>query len=325
MNLERETPAGFVLVIRMLEVHFEPHLQKRIEGRTELTTKAGMIDLLREHWLRVLIYGGLICCAVDAFLIEPHWIRIEHLAFGPHPSLRIVHISDLHYKGDHAYVARVVDQVNRLHPEVVCFTGDIVEDVRYLDAALNALGGIQAPVYGVHGNHEYWSGASFEQIAACFRKTGGDWLVDRSVGALGGKALIAGSSGAALNTRRAAADFAMPGRTPDWTPSPNPNATPPPAPTATAPGARRILLTHYPADVDTVTDPAYDLILSGHSHGGQVRLPWFGALIVPFGVKGYQKGLYSTPAGRLHVSSGLGTFFLPVRFGCRPEITLIEL
>jgi predicted MPP superfamily phosphohydrolase len=92
-----------------------------------------------------------------------------------------------------------------------------------------------------------------------------------------------------------------------------------------APDAKRILLTHYPLDIGHVQGSRYDLILSGHAHGGQVRLPFIGALIVPFGVNGYQKGTCSTPAGPLHVSAGLGTFFLPVRFFCRPEITLIEL
>ena len=208
----------------------------------------------------------------------------------------------------------------------------------YLDEALNALSRITAPSYGVPGNHEYWSGASFELIDRCFRNTGGEWLVDRSVVALGGKLVIVGRSGTTLNTRRAASAFAMPGRTLDWTPAPlaslvSPSLAmtssaaalhqenPPPA----EPGVKRILLTHYPAEVDTLTEPAYDLVLSGHSHGGQVRRPWFGALIVPFGVNGYQMGTYATPAGRLHVSAGLGTFFLPVRFCCRPEITLIEL
>jgi predicted MPP superfamily phosphohydrolase len=74
-----------------------------------------------------------------------------------------------------------------------------------------------------------------------------------------------------------------------------------------------------------INEGKYDLILSGHSHGGQVRLPILGALIVPIGVDGYEKGWYFTPAGWLHVSSGLGTFFLPTRFFCRPEITLVEI
>jgi predicted MPP superfamily phosphohydrolase len=91
------------------------------------------------------------------------------------------------------------------------------------------------------------------------------------------------------------------------------------------PGAKRVLLMHYPVVVNTLNKAKYDLILAGHAHGGQVRLPLWGAVIVPFAVDGYELGNYMTEAGRLHVSSGIGTFFLPVRFFCRPEITLIEL
>jgi len=287
---------------------------------------------IRNNWLRILVYGGLVCCAVDAFLIEPHWIRIERLSFGDSPSVRVVHISDIHYKGDSTYLLRIIEQVNQLAPDIVCFTGDIVEDTRYLGEALDALGKINVPLYGVPGNHEYWSGASFDQIEKCFRKTGGEWLVDRSAVTSGGKLLIVGNSGSEITTQRDASEFAMPGRKTDW--SPAPDSTPISSGAVVLdhghtpsliPGAKRILLTHYPAVVDSIKGGAYDIILSGHAHGGQVRLPFFGALVVPFGVKGYQMGTYMTAAGRLHVSSGLGTFFLPMRFFCRPEITLIEM
>jgi predicted MPP superfamily phosphohydrolase len=293
---------------------------------------------IRRHWLRVLVYGGLVCCIVDAFFVEPHWIKTDRLSFGKHPSLRVVHISDIHYKGDRSYLMRTVATINRMAPDVVCFTGDIVEDTRYLDEALAALRKITVPLYGVPGNHEYWSGASFDRIGNAFRKTGGEWLVDRSSVAAQGRLLIAGRSGTEINIRQAATEFAMPGQRmehlPVLTTAPTTatsydssgaplvgdgNSTP------AAPNAKRILLTHYPIDVENVKDLKYDAILSGHTHGGQVRLPFVGALIVPFGVNGYQTGAYPTPAGPLHVSAGLGTFFLPVRFFCRPEITLIEI
>jgi hypothetical protein len=297
-----------------------------------------MKAFIRKHWLRVLIYGGLCCCTVDAFFVEPHWIKIDRLSFGEHQSLRVVHISDLHYNGERSYLMRIVATVNRLAPDIVCFTGDIVEDTRYLGEALDGLRQIAVPLYGVPGNHEYWSGASFDLIGNAFRKTGGEWLVDRSSVAAQGRLLIAGRSGTEINTRRAASEFAMPGHKMEWNPVP---ATTPAAVNShdtpgalflrggssevAAPDAKRILLTHYPLDIENVKGSRYDLVLSGHAHGGQVRLPFIGALIVPYGVNGYQKGTYSTPSGPLHVSAGLGTFFLPVRFFCRPEITVIEI
>ena len=284
---------------------------------------------MRKHWLRVLFYGALAGCFVDAFLIEPRWIRIDRLAFGDSPSIRVVHISDIHYKGERAYLLRIVDEVNRIKPHIVCFTGDIVEDTRYLDEALDILGKITVPLYGVPGNHEYWSGASFGRIAAAFRATGGDWLTDRSMVAVQENLVIEGRSGAGLSTRRAASEFAMPGQGAvlDHVPATMPADSGPGgiSEVSSASGARRILLTHYPADVENVRDSSFDLILAGHSHGGQVRLPFMGAVVVPFGVESYEMGTYSTPAGPLHVSAGLGTYFLPVRFFCRPEITVIEI
>jgi predicted MPP superfamily phosphohydrolase len=66
-------------------------------------------------------------------------------------------------------------------------------------------------------------------------------------------------------------------------------------------------------------------MLAGHSHGGQVRLPFYGALVIPFGVDDYELGRFDTPAGPLYVGAGIGTFYLDVRFNCRPELTLIEI
>ncbi len=278
---------------------------------------------IRKPWLCVLIYGCFAYCMVDAIFIEPHWIQVTRRSLGKRPSLRVVHISDIHYKGDRSYLMRIVAMVNRLAPDAVCFTGDLVEDKRYLDEALNILGQMSVPLYGVPGNHEYWSGASFDRIGKAFQKTGGEWLVDRSTVSAQGRLLIAGRSGTEINTRQSESESAMPGHEMEWNPV---LPTPPIAVTSQDTSApKRILLTHYPLDIENIKGSRFDLILSGHSHGGQVRLPFLGALIVPFGVNGYQRGVYPTPAGPLHVSAGLGTFFLPVRFLCRPEITLIEL
>jgi predicted MPP superfamily phosphohydrolase len=86
-----------------------------------------------------------------------------------------------------------------------------------------------------------------------------------------------------------------------------------------------LLLCHYPKVADARHQTNYDLILAGHSHGGQIRVPFFGAPVVPFGVGNYVRGLHQTGAGPLYVNVGVGTFLIPVRFCCRPEITLIQL
>ena len=75
----------------------------------------------------------------------------------------------------------MVRTINELKPEFVCFTGDIVENKRFLPEALDFIRQINAPVYGNPGNHDYWSGASFPDCERAFGATGGAWLVDRSI------------------------------------------------------------------------------------------------------------------------------------------------
>lgn len=295
--------------------------------------------LLQKYWRKLIISAVFIFIlgVIYAACIEPRQIKITKLSLNKKPVARIVHIGDIHFKGDVAYLRRIVGTINGLSPDIVCFTGDIVENKNYLEDVLRELEKIHAPLYGVPGNHDYWSGVSFESISRSFRRAGGDWLVDDSVIAMNGKLYLSGLSGSDINIKRTASDFAMPGTRNDW---PVSDSTPfnstylsnnshvgssmkigsPPSN-----NCKRILLTHYPATVDGIKDNTYDMILSGHSHGGQIRLPFIGALIVPFGVNKYQKGLYSTPAGLLYVTSGLGTYMLPLRFFCRPEIVLIEL
>ena len=88
---------------------------------------------------------------------------------------------------------------------------------------------------------------------------------------------------------------------------------------------KNIVLFHYPQWVDKLTAYKFDLALAGHSHGGQVRIPFYGPLVTPWGVDQYDLGLFRTASGPLYVGAGLGWFYLNLRFNCRPEITVIEI
>jgi predicted MPP superfamily phosphohydrolase len=212
---------------------------------------------------------------------------------GTRSKVRFVHFTDLHFKGDESYLRGVVRKINALSPEFACFTGDIVEDKSYLESALRILGEIKCPVYGVPGNHDHWSNANFSTIQTALEKTGGTWLVNREIVLEKHGIHILGIDSVPV--------------------------TIPPRPQHTS-----ILLAHYPVWAEQAAPHRFDLILSGHSHGGQVRLPFFGALIVPFNVGRYELGTYETPGGRLYVNAGIGTFYLDVRFLCRPEIAVFE-
>jgi len=237
------------------------------------------------------------CAAVaDAFLLEPRWLKVRRVRLpGASPTHRIVHFTDVHHKGDRAWLESMVRRINRLEPGFVCFTGDLVEEAKHLAEALEVLRGIKAPLYGVPGNHDYWSGVDFEVVAEAFAATGGKWLLDEQVLTRDGRVNMIG----ATCTKESGVE--------------------------PRPGLKNLLLIHYPSWVERLAGVSFGLILAGHSHGGQVRLPWFGAMLVPGGVGSYDLGLFRTPVGPLYVGAGVGWFYLNARFNCRPEITLIEL
>jgi uncharacterized protein len=238
-----------------------------------------------------LVYG-------DAKWLEPGWVKVRSINLAQSkPTHRIVHITDIHHKGDKAYLESVVSKVNALSPDAVCFTGDLVEESEFVPEALQLLEGIKSPLYGVPGNHDYWCHAHFRDYRKSFGRGGGAWLMDSSVMTSDGKVQIAGA--ACLRA-------------------------PPPASLTPKEGVKNILLLHYPLLAEKVRHK-FDLMLAGHSHGGQVRIPFYGALVVPFWVGRYQIGMFQLPAGTLYVNPGIGWLGTPIRFNCRPEITVFDI
>lgn len=232
--------------------------------------------------------------AADACLIEPTSLRVSRLTLNPQGTCRFAHFSDFHHKGDVGYAAEVVRTINELAPEFVCFTGDLVEDKRYASEALSFIRQINAPVYGAPGNHDYRCGASFLEYEQAFAATGGGWLENRAAVIREHDLELVGMGAHGVHKLQ-----------------------PPQA-------SRRVLLLHYPAESDLVP-VRFDLILAGHSHGGQVRLPFWGALVLPWGVGRYDLGYFMSKAGPIYVNAGIGTFYAPIRFNCRPEITLVTM
>jgi hypothetical protein len=251
--------------------------------------------LTRRKFLALGLGFVPIAAGVDARFGEPTWLRVSHFNLRPQPANRFVHFSDLHYKGDAEYAAKVVETINALAPDFVCFTGDLVEQVRFAPAAFDFIRQIERPVYGCPGNWDYSSGADFRDYEKAFAATGGGWLEDRSVVLEKPGLEIVGMGHRGVHSLG--------------------------EPLA----ARQILLIHYPLQADRLDGHTYDLILAGHSHGGQVRLPFYGALKLPYGVGRYEAGRYDSVGGPLYVNVGIGTYLLPVRFNCRPEITVIGI
>ena len=257
---------------------------------------------LRKISRRRFLFAGLIlapaAACTDAIWVEPHWLKVKklHLSQGQ-AAHRFIHFTDLHYKGDRAYGESLVKAINHLTPDFVCFTGDLIEEEKHLAEALEILAGIKAPLYGVPGNHDYWAKIPFDGIAKCFAATGGGWLMDHQQVTKDGRINLIGL------TCKSANQPSLP----------------------VQPGLKNIVLMHYPAWVKKLGAQKFDLLLAGHSHGGQVRLPFYGPIVVPFGVDEFDLGLFHTASGPLYVNPGIGWFPVPVRFRCRPEITVIEI
>jgi predicted MPP superfamily phosphohydrolase len=250
--------------------------------------------LTRRKFIAALITTPF-ALGANAFAIEPTWLRIERIRLNEKPTCRLVHFTDLHHKGDLAYLEKVVQTINQQRPDFVCFTGDLIEEAHHAPEALEVLRRIESPLFGIPGNHDHWADLDFDLARQAFARTGGRWLMNEEIVTPDGAAHLFGLSG------REHCDFLLDA------------------------SRKNILLSHYPAGVESYPNTRFDLVLAGHSHGGQVRLPLYGALITPSGVGEFQLGLYHTAAGPLYVNAGIGWFFANIRLFCRPEITVIEV
>jgi predicted MPP superfamily phosphohydrolase len=229
---------------------------------------------------------------------------------------RMVQISDLHLEEytETWFLEEIVRQVNGLKPDLVLITGDFISrgprDFAYAwhQAGICAeiLSGLKAPQrFGILGNHDAAVGES--HVIAPLEAHGIPILVDSYVPIERGRDLfwLCGFNDAGVNT-------------------PDPNLAIPPRPNAPC-----IALCHEPDYVDRFVEhprfPLVDLMLSGHTHGGQLRLPLVGPLILPpMGVK-YVQGLFQFGHMKLYVNRGIGTVGLPFRLNCPAEITHITL
>lgn len=247
----------------------------------------------RRRWLvggAVLLPGY---AGVHARWLEPDWLVVRRHRLSPKPKVTFAHFTDVHHRGDADRLREVVRTVDALKPDFAVFTGDLVETADMFQPALEILSGMRCPLFGIAGNHDYWARVDFRLARAAFSRTGGAWLKDESREVAGGR------------IRLLALDHL-------------------PALSHPMEGRFNITLMHYPAWADRLGYRA-DLLLAGHSHGGQVRIPFYGAVVKPQHVGRYEMGWYDTPSGRLYVNPGIGSLQVDFRFNCPPEISLFEV
>ena len=260
---------------------------------------------------------GAVGLGADALLWEPRAVRrTQHdlplAGLAPDlDGLRIAQLTDVHLGSGHAAARRCAEMLAEDRPEIVVLTGDIVET----ESALPTLSAWLPEVRGtlgtfmVFGNWEHWGGLTRPALARACERSGARLLVDETAPVrVGGAALdIVG-----LDDGHSADPDVM-------------------VALRRRSGGPAIWLAHAPGWIDefagrpereSVARP--DLILSGHTHGGQVRHP-FGPIITPPGSGRYVQGWYRDAMAPVYVSQGVGTSLLPVRLFCRPELPIFTL
>lgn len=223
--------------------------------------------------------------------------------------LRIVHLTDLHPNAHVPleYLVRCMEAANACHPDLVLATGDYVTyGPGDLDVAAAALARLATPRYGKFaclGNHDYYYG--HRETVRALRGAGFEILVNAST--------LVPVRGSAL--RLVGLDDLWFG-----------NLDLPRALSGTSARETRLVLLHNPDYFERVAPTGVDLVLSGHTHGGQIVLPFLGATILPSRFEGrFVSGWYASGRSRLFVNRGLGTGYVPARLGARPELACLTL
>ena len=269
--------------------------------------------LLAVAGLLAAVLGGL---GIYARLIVPFWLRVKSIRVGAATTqagapkaLKVVYFTDLHVgRVKHApWTRKVVDLVNAQHPDVVLMGGDFVGhvDAEVIPGMLAPLADLRARlgVFAVLGNHDYGlpgidHSALLETI---FRQMNIRLLRNENL-TLEGRLEIVGIDELWEGYADVKRSFAG---------------------AECAPGMRRIVLGHNPDLMRQITEPA-DLFIFGHTHGGQIHLPFLTRYIVPVDGDLY-RGEYHLPQGLAYVSSGCGETTTPTRLGTQVEIVSVTV
>lgn len=273
-------------------------------------------------WVILLLVGILGCLIFYTVKIEPYQIRVkEYVSIKNKQSkteIKVVQFSDVHIKEDYTYqnLAKVVDKINEQKPDFVIFSGDLYDNYSIYNDDQNIireLGRIKA-TYGkvaIWGNRDYGGGAgrNYPGImqAADFmllsNQTERFTLENgKTISFTGIDDMLLGSPDTSVGVNSMEAVYS-------------------------------IFLTHEPDYLKDYRVEGFDIILAGHSHGGQIKVPFFPSinetgLTFHAHSKEYSSGFYDFEKKgdkKLYVNSGVGTTHISARFGVVPEITLFRI
>jgi hypothetical protein len=279
---------------------------------TRLRNRRNERPLLRNQF-RALVQAA----AIEArqFELTRFPIRLAKLPRAFH-GLKLAQLSDIHHSPflGEAEIAQAIRFTNALQPDVVALTGDYIShSPDYIAGVARLLGELCAPlgVFAILGNHDHWTDGA--KMAAALREAGITTLINEHVTLRREDAEIKLLGIDDMMVKRDDLAAALAGTSADET---------------------RILLSHNPAIIREAARAKIDLVLSGHTHGGQInwRLLTGRTAQRPKYRRWRQRhsrrllrGYAAVDDTQIYVNRGLGTVVVPLRYGCTPEITLIEL
>lgn len=273
---------------------------------------------------RRLLLGAAAVPAVAAypFVLEPRWIEVTRRVV-PVRSLRgcarirILQLSDLHASHE-IPLSRIAEAIRlglETRPDLICLTGDYITRQMEVDPAayVDLLRRLPAaaPTFATFGNHD---GGAWARQMLGLPSTGPvrEVLEAARIRVLHNARQVLELKGARV-TLTGLGDL--------WAREMDPAA----AFAGPAPEGPRVVLSHNPDTKDPLRGYAWDLMLSGHTHGGQVVLPFYGPPIVPVRDRRFVQGLHRWDGRHLQISRGVGGILAGMRLGCRPEVSVVDL
>jgi predicted MPP superfamily phosphohydrolase len=280
----------------------EPIYQEAVPARSN-----GLYSFkMRSWWTRLWVVVCVVALgvALDAFFLEPYRIEVTHHEIQGDvgtPPLKIAHLSDLHTHGIGRRERQLVATLEAEKPDVIFITGDSLagyggtyEDCVKLYKQLHAPLG----VWFVRGNWE--NDHPLRRERAFYENAGVHLLLNTNAMIRPGVWVIGLDDPTSGVARSEAALTGVP------------------------PIAYKIALFHSPAFFDRIAGKV-NLVLAGHTHGGQIRIPLVHPFWLPKGSGRFLEGWYAEAGAQMYVSRGLGTSTIPARFLCRPEIAFITI
>ncbi|MFZ5392279.1 MAG: metallophosphoesterase [Patescibacteria group bacterium] len=269
-----------------------------------------MFSRIKKFWwlgLVIFLVGLTGYCVFEAF-----WIKVENITYrkdvpAAFSGYKIVYLSDIHYGPffSDERLAEMVERVNGLRPDLILLGGDYIFDkTDQIEPVFQGLSQLKAKdgVFAVLGNHDHWEDPDVSW--KCMREAGivaldnkATWIVR------GGEKIRLGGVGDWWNDK---VDFE-------------------PTIAGTTKGDLVILLSHNPDVAELEDSGLVDLILSGHTHAGQLTLFGQWGVIPSFYGQKYRQSWAKAQETDVYVSRGVGNTFLPLRFWARPEITVLTL